>query len=142
VAICAAAAAALIPRVPIWTAPSSSSRRAFAFLARGNLKIDQKAWAEALADFNQAIGLRQDLAPAFAGRARAYLETRGSTRSPISTPRLPSVRMFRTPFPARQVYRRKGDVDHAIEDFSRAIAQHSRSRGRPIRARPAVQRQG
>ena len=34
--------------------------------------------------------------------------------------------MFRTPFSLRgQVYRRKGDVDHAIEDFSCAIAQHS-----------------
>jgi predicted Zn-dependent protease len=50
-------------------------KNAFAFLARDNLKIGQNVWAEALADFNQAIGLRQDLAPAIVGRARAYLET-------------------------------------------------------------------
>ena len=43
--------------------------------SRGFLRSEQKAWSEALADFNEVIALRPDYAQAFVGRGRVYVET-------------------------------------------------------------------
>ena len=42
--------------------------------ARGNLFIQQKKWAEAIADDNNVIAARQDIAPVYIGRGRAFVE--------------------------------------------------------------------
>src|SRR6266852_1616534 len=74
---------------------------------------------------NESSRSVDDRLKAYVGRARAYLETArldqalGDLNTAISiNPNLPAAFFWRG-----QVYRRKGDVDHAIEDLTRAIIQ-------------------
>ena len=44
-------------------------------MTRGNFRVQQRNWPEAISDFSEAIAARQDFAPAYVGRGRAYSES-------------------------------------------------------------------
>jgi len=90
-----------------------------------NAALPAKSEPACTAVINESSRSVDDRLKAYVGRARAYLETArldqalGDLNTAISiNPNLPAAFFWRA-----QVYRRKGDVDHAIEDVTRAIIQ-------------------
>jgi tetratricopeptide (TPR) repeat protein len=90
-----------------------------------NAALPAKSEPACTAVINESSRSVDDRLKAYVGRARAYLETArldqalGDLNTAISiNPNLPAAFFWRG-----QVYRRKGDVDHAIEDLTRAIIQ-------------------
>ena len=99
--------------------------------ARGNLFMQQKKWAEAIADSNNVIAARQDIARVYIGRGRAFVEMGLADAAINDLDRALAINVNEpTGFYWRgQAYRRKGDADRALDDFSRAIAQNKKDLG-------------
>ncbi|MBU0618039.1 MAG: hypothetical protein KKI02_10005, partial [Planctomycetes bacterium] len=83
------------------------------FEARGNLRLQQKKWPEAVSDFSRVISTREDIAQAYLGRGRGYVEMGQIEVGLVDLDRALTINAGVPTgyFWRGQAYRRKGDTD-------------------------------
>src|SRR6185436_18774818 len=122
----------------------AANEKGIAYRNRGSARADAGANAEALGDFNQAVALRPDDAPSYAGRAGTRLALRDFDGAIADY----SEALRRAPETASSHIGRghahfvKGDTASAIGDFTEAIRLNPKSASAYNRRGLAYRRSG